>query len=289
MENNIVHIIENDFLRVTISELGAEIVSIINKRNNKEIIFQGDEIWEGHFYNIFPICGRNKNDTYFYKNKPYKLNLHGFAKDKRFILKNKEINHINFLLKDDSSTLIHYPFHFELIIDYKLDNNQIIINYLINNLNDEIMYYSIGFHPGFNLDIDNDDEIKKFKIGLKNHYKKLISNEERLIKEEKEIKQNYIPLDINEFNNGGLLYQVDSAFIDLIDENNKKLISFKLNKEDFPYLVLYTHKNGHFICIEPWSGITMKENETSSLENKTNIFKIKPHNLHNKSIVLEVN
>lgn len=289
MENNNLYCIENDFLKVKISSLGAEIVSIIDKRNNKEIIFEGDDIWKGHFHNIFPICGRNKDNIYSYKNKEYKMNLHGFAKDEIFDLKNKDINNIIFFLKSNDITLKQYPFIFELDIEYRLINNQIIINYIINNLDNEIMYYSIGLHPGFNIPIKDDNELKKYKIIISNNkYKKLLTNESRLIKEEILINKNYIPLDIYEFNNGGLIYEINSDHIYLKDENDKTLISFHLDKDSFPYLVLYTHKNSHFICIEPWSAISMKENESNELTNKKNIFVIKGKEKAYKSIALEV-
>ncbi|MGM9874034.1 MAG: hypothetical protein ACI31G_03865 [Bacilli bacterium] len=290
MENNNLFIIENDFIKLTISSLGAEIVSLTYKTTNKEKIFEGDDIWKGHFHNIFPLAGRNKDDIYVYQNKKYQLNLHGFAKDKTFTLVKHTKDFISFNLKDDKNTLLHYPFHFLLTISYLLKDNSVIIEYKIKNLSETKMYYSIGLHPGFKLDITDDNQLKNYKILLSNNsYKKLLTNEQRLIKDEIIVNNNCIDIDINQFNNGGLLYQVDSDNIDLIDESNKKIISLKLDKLDFPYLVLYSHKNGHFICIEPWSGITSLENESKNLIDKRNIFQLDVNEEAYKSITLEVN
>jgi galactose mutarotase-like enzyme len=51
--------IENDLLRVQASSLGAELQSIVLKKDGTEYLWQGDPTyWKGRAYNLFPICGR---------------------------------------------------------------------------------------------------------------------------------------------------------------------------------------------------------------------------------------
>ena len=55
-------ILENNFLRVEIDKLGAEIKSIKNKLNI-EYLWQGNpEFWKRQSPILFPIVGKLKND-----------------------------------------------------------------------------------------------------------------------------------------------------------------------------------------------------------------------------------
>ena len=53
-----VYTIENDKIQVQISDLGAELQSIVLKKDGTEYLMQGDKTyWGGRAYNLFPICG----------------------------------------------------------------------------------------------------------------------------------------------------------------------------------------------------------------------------------------
>ena len=46
----------NDFIEVTVSDVGAELMSIRSKKDGTEFLWQGDpEFWKGRAYNLFPI------------------------------------------------------------------------------------------------------------------------------------------------------------------------------------------------------------------------------------------
>ena len=62
------HVIENEALRVTVSSMGAEMISAVDKNDGTEYVWQGDATyWTGHAYNLFPICGRLTEGKYTYK------------------------------------------------------------------------------------------------------------------------------------------------------------------------------------------------------------------------------
>lgn len=69
----------NDFIEVTISDVGAELQSIRSKSDGTEYLWQGNpEFWAGRAYNLFPICGRLTEGRYTFEGKTYEMNLHGF-------------------------------------------------------------------------------------------------------------------------------------------------------------------------------------------------------------------
>lgn len=74
--------IENENLEVRINSLGAELWSIVDKNDGTEYLWQGDkELWARRAPNLFPHCGRLKNNKYTYENKTYKSEIHGFVKE----------------------------------------------------------------------------------------------------------------------------------------------------------------------------------------------------------------
>ena len=143
--------IKNSFIKAQIKSFGAELNSLKKCDENFEYIWQANcKYWARHSPVLFPIVGRLKEDSYFYKNKKYSLSQHGIARDKEFEIVQNEADFIEFRLKSDEKSLEFYPFFFELDIGYKLDKNSLIVSYKVKNKSDEKMYFSIGAHPAFN-------------------------------------------------------------------------------------------------------------------------------------------
>lgn len=152
--------IKNQFLNVKINSRGAELASVKSVNSDTEFLWQADpEVWNRHAPILFPIVGRLKNDTYQYQGKSYQLSQHGFARDKEFKLLSQENDAISLVLRDDEASLKEYPFHFELVITYRLLNNLLIEDLSVKNPSNEEMYFSIGCHPGFNIPVN--DQLKK--------------------------------------------------------------------------------------------------------------------------------
>ncbi|MEG2775044.1 MAG: aldose 1-epimerase family protein, partial [Acetivibrio sp.] len=68
-------ILENQRLRVTINNKGAEIQSIFGKEEKREYIWKGDSNYWGRSAPVlFPVVGNFKNKEYVYEEKTYKMN-----------------------------------------------------------------------------------------------------------------------------------------------------------------------------------------------------------------------
>ena len=62
-----IYYIENEYLRVGVSSLGAELMSIVKRDGEIEYLWQGDKkYWGGRAPNMFPICGRLFEGKYKY-------------------------------------------------------------------------------------------------------------------------------------------------------------------------------------------------------------------------------
>lgn len=149
--------IENNILTVTLSDKGAELLSVIGKYSQHEYIWQGsDQNWSRHAPILFPIVGKLKEDSYSYQGQKYQMPQHGFARDAQFKVTYQDKESITFSLKDTAATRKIYPFHFELRVNYTLLNDLLEINFSVLNLDNQEMLFAIGGHPGFNVPVSQD-------------------------------------------------------------------------------------------------------------------------------------
>ena len=143
--------ISNSNLIAIINHLGAELISLRTKEK-KEYIWEGNpKFWGKHSPILFPIVGTLKNNTYLFNGVEYHLSRHGFARDMEFTLAEKKENSVTLSLESNSETLLHYPFEFELQIQYTLEDATLEINYCVINKSDNRFPFSIGAHPAFAL------------------------------------------------------------------------------------------------------------------------------------------
>ena len=100
-----IYTIFNEFLEVSVSDVGAELMSIRSKADGTEFLWQGDSaFWAGRAYNLFPICGRLTDGKYTYRGKTYEMNLHGFVRKSVLDATVLACDKIDFGIKTDDRT-----------------------------------------------------------------------------------------------------------------------------------------------------------------------------------------
>ena len=161
--------LENEFLKVTISTHGAELISVINKENGLEYMWQANPAhWKRHAPILFPNVGKYKDGKFIYNGKEYKQAQHGFARDMEFALIEKTNNSAFFELLYNDDTLKVYPFKFSLVLGFILEKNELTLTYEVANVDDKKMYFQIGGHPAFNVPLTDGsrNEMKIISISL---------------------------------------------------------------------------------------------------------------------------
>lgn len=264
--------IKNSFITAQIKSFGAELNSLKKCDENFEYIWQANsKYWARHSPVLFPIVGRLKEDSYFYKNKKYSLSQHGFARDKEFEIVQNEADFIEFRLKSDEKSLDFYPFFFELDIGYKLDKNSLIVSYKVKNKSDEKVYFSIGAHPAFNTQVGDFLEFENIKTT-----KRYFLDEKGLIykNEDLNLENSKLYLDKDLFKDDALVFN-DSNIKQITLKNIENKSRVKVKFDNFPYLGIWSKPNdAPFVCIEPWFGIADEENANQKIEDKKGILSL---------------
>ncbi|MCT7649037.1 aldose 1-epimerase family protein [Aliarcobacter butzleri] len=264
--------IKNSFITAQIKSFGAELNSLKKCDENFEYIWQANsKYWARHSPVLFPIVGRLKEDSYFYKNKKYSFSQHGIARDKEFEIVQNEADFIEFRLKSDEKSLEVYPFFFELDIGYKLDKNSLIVSYKVKNKSDEKMYFSIGAHPAFNTQVGDFLEFENIKTT-----KRYFLDEKGLIYKNQDLnlENSKLYLDKDLFKDDALVFN-DSNIKQITLKNIENKSRVKVEFDNFPYLGIWSKPNdAPFVCIEPWFGVADEENANQKIEDKKGILSL---------------
>ena len=160
------HIIESNDLIIESKNSGAELTRIYSKKYNKEILWNGDSsFWGRHSPILFPIVGRLKDNETYIEDKLYNMSQHGFARDMEFEVIDETNSSIIYKLQSNEESKKFYPYEFELLIKYTLEENKLNIKWEVKNIDSREIYFSIGAHPAFN--ISSREELSNYYIEFK--------------------------------------------------------------------------------------------------------------------------
>lgn len=245
--------IENDIFSAEIKHDGAELHSLIKKDTGKEYIWYGrEEIWYGQSPILFPFIGKLLDDKYRYNGKEYSMQKHGFARKRPFELVSKTETEAVFFQTFDENTLAMYPFKFELFVKFELDNEGLKVTHTVKNIDDKKMYFSLGAHPGFNIEvgdslifdenetlvterIDKDSIIAVWDEPLLDNAKEVVITKDIFVED---------ALILNSFKSKGLT---------LKSQNGEEILHFDMG--DAPFLGVWAKPGAPYVCIEPWWGV----------------------------------
>ena len=273
---NKIYLKNNHFL-VSISKIGAEITSIENTNDNKQILWTPNQMhWNRTAPNLFPIVGRLKNDEYLYNNQSYKMLQHGFARNLEFEIVNFSDTSLSLLLKNNEATFQQYPFEFQLQISFILHDNSLDIHYEIRNESETEMPFSIGAHPAFAIDKSLDSyqlifdqpftaERSLIEQGLYN------GQSEPVIENSNELKLNNQLIE-----NDAIVFKNPPFYsVSLADLEGNKLVT--VSSSDFHYWGFWSKPGAPFFCIEPWAGLADSIHADGNLFHKEGIEVLAPN------------
>ena len=142
--------LENEFLKVTVADAGAELISVWDKVAGREHIWNADSaMWNRHAPILFPFVGKVKDGKYRIGEKEYAMkSQHGFARDQVFACVEKTEGSVTHRLTATEQTRDIYPYEFQLTVCHRLSGKRLAIEWTVENLGEEKMFFSIGGYPG---------------------------------------------------------------------------------------------------------------------------------------------
>lgn len=271
------HTLQNDALKITVTERGAELKSITALADGTEYLFDGDPTWWKYSSPIlFPIVGKLVDNKYRVDGKEYTLPQHGFARTTDFWVVDATDNSITFALESNAATLAVYPYRFRLEISYELRGNEVKFIWKVANVDDKPLYFSIGAHPAICCPIAYREKFEDCYLKFNRPEK---SSRIPLIAEGVLSHERIPTIDGTELDLNYELFKGDALVFDDLKSDEISVCSRKSNKrltiraKDFPYWGIWTPSKGGapFICIEPWQGHADYEDFSGELKDKEGI------------------
>lgn len=291
--------IENQYLKVEVSSLGAELQSIFDKEMKQEVLWQGDKkYWGRQAPVLFPNVGRHSGDFYIWKGKKFSTKQHGFARDMDFDCVKEAGEELVFLLRDTEETRKYFPFAFELQISYCLSGRELEVKWQVKNLDQETMFFTIGGHPAFRVPVLEGTVQTDYKLLFRGKeelkYRLICPGEgtadtSRIYKLPLENCGEYTSCGIAEhmFDQDALIFddgQIQWAAIGYPD--GKPYIS--LECEGFTNFGIWSVPGAPFVCLEPWMGRCDDQGFEGEISEKPGILKTEPSGVFQKSYKIRV-
>jgi galactose mutarotase-like enzyme len=266
-------------LSLLINHAGAEVCSVKNNTGTEYIWQARAGTWPRHAPVLFPVVGKLKDNRFRYLGKTYELGQHGFARDMLFSVIEKTPSSCTFELRANEKTRPNFPFDFVFRIHYLLHGNALTTRFEVGNPSGEILYFSVGAHPGFNCPLNEEENFEDYYIEFEHDSFIQTSLHEGLRSDNRKV----MPL------SGEKLFLSDTLFNDdaLVFENHQinsvTLASVKTGSrvklicDNWPYFGIWSKKGcREFVCLEPWFGIADHKNTGSDLTLKDGIIALEP-------------
>lgn len=269
-------IIENEYLFLEVKSEGAEMTHLIVKNPEREFLYQPlDSGWNRQAPHLFPIIGKLIDNEYVYKQKTYQMGQHGFLRDQTLTLVDRSDNHLRFQFMSNQETRKMYPFDFKIWVEYRLLKKGLKISYTVENFGDESMFFSVGSHPGFLLNLNKESTVTLIPKRKQTIYQYF--NEEGLISDAKPVDNKSFVIDRTSNLNDTYIYDNVEKIVLKNDE-----MSIEIRCRQMDYLAIWssldstTEKLSHMVCVEPWLGMPDCTFSNQQLNKKKAITELRP-------------
>lgn len=265
--------IRNRDLTLTVSDLGAEAVSVVC--HGKERLWQNENgAWSGHAPILFPVCG---GCSIIRDGVKFPLTSHGFARRQVFSFAGGTEDSLHFVLVPNEATRAMYPCEFRLEVSYRLCGTAVTVAYLVTNTDKAPLYASCGAHDAFALDGD----VSEYEVDFEKEEEFLHSchdTDGRLTGETRSFGHGTVlplPADYLSESRTLIFGNISSRCVTLRKRGGKALAEIRF--DDFPHLLLWRPKDSHMICIEPWYNLP-DDARTATLDadRKVGLFTLMP-------------
>ena len=268
-------ILENEYLKVTVTTWGAQLKSVIRKCDGVEHMWQADKShWGYHAPILFPFCGKVKDGMIEAKGQHFEnLPQHGFARIGEHTLIQQNKASVLLELHDSEATHAMWPYAFRLLTTYTLDGDTVHHKLTVENTDEEPISFGIGYHPGFTIPFDDQHTASDYEFRFDAPQSPLCLNHQPggLFQGDTYylgFNTNTIAIDENLFSNDShCMAGLTAKTLGVYEKGTGRGVVCDISP--FPYTLIWS-KPGmpKFVCIEPWHSIPSAQDSDHKWEHK---------------------
>ncbi len=283
-ENRLLDILtdEENGLRLVISRLGAELVSLARKNQAGEwvgFLYRDNDIappekgWANHATVMGYYLHRLKDGRSLYRGQEIKGGTHSFLRSKAWQLAEPKIENgaLTYRITPRDFSKADYPLRVGLDLTYKIDNDKVSVVFDFKNEEPKLSaHVAFGLHPGFAA-----TSFDSFRFQMPaGKYRRHFSPGNYLSEETEEIEFSggEMPFPRKELPGSFILEFVDVPKREFVYVDSASGRSVIVDLTGVPYLTLWSD-GGPFLCIEPCWGLT-DHHQQRAFEDKEGIQEI---------------
>ena len=264
--------IENEILKLTIESHGAEMVSLIHKATNAELLWNAGEAWSRHAPVLFPYTGRILNGKFTAKGKEYDAGQHGFVRDLEHKVIAQTSDSITFEAISDENTLSRFPYAFIFQSTYTLKGETVCHSVEVKNPAQEELRFGFGYHPGFMCPFDAEHDTEDYELRF--DIPQTVEVQETpggFCKDTHTYMKNsaVIPVTDQLFKEDSICMKgLTAKTLSLVEKESGRKVEVSI--EGYPYVLIWSAPTEklQFVCIEPWHSLPDRVDATGRWEDK---------------------
>ena len=275
---------EENGLRIIVSRLGAELISIARVNEAGEwtgFLYRDNDLstpaqgWANHATVMGYYLHRLKNGRSFYRGREIKGGNHGFLRSKTWHFGETSGTEasLEYHITPDDFSAEEYPLKVSVFLTYRIDANKVGVLFEFRNEERELTaHVSFGLHPGFAATSFESFHLQMPRGLYRRHFSpgNYLSGETRDI----EVASGEMPFSKTELPGSIILELLDvpRRQFSYVDPPSGRWVTLDLTS--VPYLTLWSD-GGPFLCVEPCWGLT-DHHQQRAFENKEGIQTIAP-------------
>ena len=272
---------EENGLRLIVSRLGAELISVARRDANGDwigFLHRDNEIappakgWANHGTVMGYFLHRIKNERTLYRGQEMRGGTHSFLRGKTWhCVGSGGDNELTYRITPDDFSVTEYPLKVSLDLAYSIDGSRIVVSFKFKNDEPELTaHVGFGLHPGF-----ASTTFESFQFAMPaGLYRRHFSPTNYLSGETEEVLfgGGAMPFEREKLPGSYILELVDvpERIFTFSDPPSGRTVTIDLT--GVPYLTLWSD-GGPFLCVEPCWGLT-DHDEQRAFEDKEGIQQI---------------
>ena len=268
------YIIENDYLKVTVTTWGSQIKSVVRKCDGAEHMWQADEsVWGFHSPILFPHAGSVVDDIIEAKGKEYPAVKHGFVRGMEYEFVDQTGEMLVLELASSPETLEKFPYEFRLVSTFTLEGDTLHHTLTVENLDEEKLPFGIGFHPAFAIPFDDKHTAEDYELRFSELESPICLNclPTGLVQKDHYYLGNNLtalPIDEKLFAEGShCMVNLNSQTLGIYEKDTGRAVVCDIAA--FPYCLIWSMPGApKFVCIEPWNSLPSPQGGSRKWEEK---------------------
>lgn len=271
--------ISNEFLTVTVSSLGGELMSVTSP-DGTEFIWQGDPtFWKKRAPHLFPVVGRLTQGRCTLEGEVCQMDTHGFFRWRPMALQSQGPGRLTLSMDWDRETYEQYPRHWHGELEYALEGKTLSITFRVENQGQRPMWFAYGGHPGFQVPLEKELAFEDYRLRFQENCRPVcvgmtdacfVGGEDSPLP----LEGSELPLRHALFDRDALVLRGAGREVTLYSPKGTHQVTVSFPRMSYLGLWHAPNTQAPYLCIEPWTALPSRQDVVEELSRREDFLRL---------------